>query len=145
MGARTSLRPPATRAARLAVHAPELRRRIGELREQQGLSLQAIADVLNAEEVPTPRGGKQWRPSSVQAALGYRRPPPTPPLPPHPARKGPGGPRRTRHTRMDRSRARRTIDHSPRADSHGDLARTIGHDERDLALWRAWGVRADGA
>jgi hypothetical protein len=85
-------RPPRGRPG-LAVHAPELRRRIGELREQQGLSLQAIADVLNAEEVPTPRGGKQWRPSSVQAALGYRRPPPTPPLPPHPARKGPGGPK----------------------------------------------------
>jgi hypothetical protein len=24
--------------------------------------------------VPTLRGGKKWRPSSIQAALGYRRP-----------------------------------------------------------------------
>jgi hypothetical protein len=39
-----------------------------------GMTLQAIADRLNAEGVPTLRGGKLWRPSSVQVALGYRRP-----------------------------------------------------------------------
>jgi peptidoglycan hydrolase-like protein with peptidoglycan-binding domain len=39
-----------------------------------GMTLQAIADRLNAEGVPTLRGGKMWRPSSVQVALGYRRP-----------------------------------------------------------------------
>ena len=39
-----------------------------------GMSLQAIADSLNAEGVPTLRGGVEWRPSSVQAAVGYRRP-----------------------------------------------------------------------
>ena len=42
-----------------------------------GLTLQAIADVLNAEGVPTLRGGAKWRPSSVQGATGYRRPAPT--------------------------------------------------------------------
>jgi hypothetical protein len=38
------------------------------------MTLQAIADRLNEEGIPTLRGGKQWRPSSVQAATGYRRP-----------------------------------------------------------------------
>ena len=40
-----------------------------------GMTLQAIADVLNSEGVPTLRGGVKWRPSSVQSAAGYRRPP----------------------------------------------------------------------
>ena len=44
----------------------------------QGLSLQAICDILNAEGVPTLRGGTHWRPSSVQAATGYKRPPAKP-------------------------------------------------------------------
>jgi DNA invertase Pin-like site-specific DNA recombinase len=39
-----------------------------------GMTLQAIADVLNAEGVPTLRGGARWRPSSVQSAAGYKRP-----------------------------------------------------------------------
>ena len=39
-----------------------------------GMSLQAIADRLNDEGVPTLRGGSEWRPSSVQAAVGYKRP-----------------------------------------------------------------------
>ena len=30
--------------------------------------------LLNTERVPTLRGGAEWRPSSVQAAAGYRRP-----------------------------------------------------------------------
>jgi hypothetical protein len=38
------------------------------------MTLQAIADVLNEEGVPTLRGGAKWRPSSVQRAAGYRRP-----------------------------------------------------------------------
>ena len=38
------------------------------------MTLQAIADTLNAEGVPTLRGGAQWRPSSVQSAVGYKRP-----------------------------------------------------------------------
>ena len=41
---------------------------------QEGMTLQAIADVLNSEGVPTLRGGAKWRPSSVQSAAGYRRP-----------------------------------------------------------------------
>jgi hypothetical protein len=38
------------------------------------MTLQGIADALNEEGVPTVRGGAEWRPSSVQSALGYRRP-----------------------------------------------------------------------
>jgi DNA invertase Pin-like site-specific DNA recombinase len=59
-----------------AVHSaikPELKRRIVRMRAG-GLTLQAIVDELNEEGIPTPRGGTKWRPSSVQAALGYRRP-----------------------------------------------------------------------
>ena len=52
---------------------PELKRRI-QLMRATGMTLQAIADRLNAEGVPTVRGGAKWRPSSVQAAAGYRRP-----------------------------------------------------------------------
>ncbi len=81
---------------------PQLAQRLALLRER-GLSLQAIAAALNSEGVPTPRGGVEWRPSSVQAALGYRRPrPPVPGAPPVPAPRplragaqpapGPGGP-----------------------------------------------------
>ena len=62
---------------RAAVHdVPGLKERIVEMRAQ-GMTLQAIADQLNAERVPTIRGGQQWRPSSVQAAAGYRRPRPS--------------------------------------------------------------------
>ena len=52
---------------------PELHERIAAMREQ-GMTLQAIADTLNEEGVPTLRGGARWRPSSVQRATGYRRP-----------------------------------------------------------------------
>jgi DNA invertase Pin-like site-specific DNA recombinase len=52
---------------------PALKRRIAEMRAS-GMTLQAIADTLNAEGVPTVRGGIEWRPSSVQAAVGYKRP-----------------------------------------------------------------------
>ena len=52
---------------------PELAERINAMRAS-GMTLQAIADRLNAEGVATMRGGTMWRPSSVQAALGYRRP-----------------------------------------------------------------------
>jgi hypothetical protein len=40
-----------------------------------GMTLQAIADALNARGEPTVRGGARWRPSTVQAALGYKRRP----------------------------------------------------------------------
>jgi DNA invertase Pin-like site-specific DNA recombinase len=53
---------------------PELRKRIVGLRAR-GMTLQAIADQLNADGIPTVRGGAKWRPSSVQAAAGYQRPP----------------------------------------------------------------------
>jgi peptidoglycan hydrolase-like protein with peptidoglycan-binding domain/DNA invertase Pin-like site-specific DNA recombinase len=52
---------------------PALRKHMVAMRSS-GMTLQAIADRLNAEGVPTLRGGKMWRPSSVQAAVGYRRP-----------------------------------------------------------------------
>jgi hypothetical protein len=82
---------------------PELAQRMALMRDR-GLSLQAIAAALNAERVPTPRGGAEWRPSSVQAALGYRRPrrpaPGRPPLPPAPR---PPGPRRAASARGGRA------------------------------------------
>jgi DNA invertase Pin-like site-specific DNA recombinase len=34
-----------------------------------GSTLQAICDTLNAEGVPTPRGGSHWRPTSLRAVL----------------------------------------------------------------------------
>jgi DNA invertase Pin-like site-specific DNA recombinase len=52
---------------------PELRERIVAMRASN-MTLQAIADQLNAEGIATLRGGARWRPSSVHAALGYRRP-----------------------------------------------------------------------
>jgi DNA invertase Pin-like site-specific DNA recombinase len=69
-------------AARAKRHKPtgaaaqrtaELHRRIAAMRAD-GMTLQAIADVLNREGVPTMRGGAKWRPSSVQSAAGYKRP-----------------------------------------------------------------------
>jgi peptidoglycan hydrolase-like protein with peptidoglycan-binding domain/DNA invertase Pin-like site-specific DNA recombinase len=61
-------------AGQLAVEdIPSLKERILEMR-REGMTLQAIADQLNEEGIPTIRGGQLWRPSSVQAALGYRRP-----------------------------------------------------------------------
>jgi DNA invertase Pin-like site-specific DNA recombinase len=68
-------RESGSRRGRAAVaDVPELRERIGRMREQ-GMTLQAIADALNEAGVPTLRGGAKWRPSSVQRAAGYRRPP----------------------------------------------------------------------
>ncbi len=79
----------------LSAVSPEVARRIVMLREQ-GLSLHAIADTLNDDRVPTPRGGARWRASSVQAALGYRRPHPPRPIAPPPSgpRPGHGKPRK---------------------------------------------------
>jgi DNA invertase Pin-like site-specific DNA recombinase len=54
---------------------PELSALIVRMRTE-GMTLQAIADRLNAEGVATVRGGAEWRPSSVQAAAGYHRPRP---------------------------------------------------------------------
>ena len=66
-------RRPGTARGRSVRDDPQLSARIRTLRAS-GMTLQAIADVLNADGVPTMRGGTQWRPSSVQAAAGYRRP-----------------------------------------------------------------------
>src|SRR4029453_9339693 len=52
---------------------PDLVERISTMRSAN-MTLQQIADQFNADGIPTLRGGKQWRPSSIQAALGYRRP-----------------------------------------------------------------------
>ena len=52
---------------------PELQERIAAMREQ-GMTLQAIADVLNEEGVPTLRGGAMWRP--VERPARDRLPPP---------------------------------------------------------------------
>jgi peptidoglycan hydrolase-like protein with peptidoglycan-binding domain/DNA invertase Pin-like site-specific DNA recombinase len=61
-------------SGRLAVRdLPELKKHIIAMRSA-GMSLQAIADRLNDEGVPTLRGGRKWRTSSVQTAAGYRRP-----------------------------------------------------------------------
>jgi DNA invertase Pin-like site-specific DNA recombinase len=71
----------AARAKRRAAPGPSstpdwdaIKERIAAKRAQ-GMTLQAIADELNREGVPTQRGGTEWRPSSVQTAAGYRRPP----------------------------------------------------------------------
>lgn len=50
-----------------------LAERIRQMRRDQGMTLQAIADTLNHEGTPTLRGGKEWRPSSVENAAGYKR------------------------------------------------------------------------
>lgn len=54
------------------VDQPRLARRIRRLRAG-GATLQQIADRLNRSNVPTIRGGAEWRPSSVQSVLGLRR------------------------------------------------------------------------
>lgn len=48
--------------------SPQLARRIRSLRTR-GKTLQAICDQLNREDIPTPQGGRIWRPSSLQALL----------------------------------------------------------------------------
>jgi len=44
----------------------------GRIRAERkdGATFQEIADRLNDEGVPTPRGGKEWRPSSLTSVLG---------------------------------------------------------------------------
>jgi DNA invertase Pin-like site-specific DNA recombinase len=51
---------------------PAVAARIRALRDA-GWTLQKICDALNAERVPTPRGGALWRPTSLRAVL--RKPP----------------------------------------------------------------------
>lgn len=52
--------------------APEIVDRIIEMREN-GATYQAIADTLTADGVPTPRGGTEWRPSSIRSAIITRQ------------------------------------------------------------------------
>jgi DNA invertase Pin-like site-specific DNA recombinase/peptidoglycan hydrolase-like protein with peptidoglycan-binding domain len=71
--ARTQSGLAAARGGRPSVgDHPELASRIRDMRSS-GMTLQSIADTLNGEGVPTVRGGRCWRPSSVQAVLGYKR------------------------------------------------------------------------
>jgi DNA invertase Pin-like site-specific DNA recombinase len=51
---------------------PELVERIAEMHHSH-MTLRAIANQLNAEQIPTVRGGTEWRPSTVQAVLNYHR------------------------------------------------------------------------
>jgi DNA invertase Pin-like site-specific DNA recombinase len=51
----------------------DLAERIRVMRDG-GATLQAICDALNGEGVPTPRGGSQWRPTSLRAVLRPRSP-----------------------------------------------------------------------
>jgi DNA invertase Pin-like site-specific DNA recombinase len=51
--------------------SPKLARRIRSMRSR-GMTLQAICDKLNAERVPTSRGGSVWRPTSLRSVLGRR-------------------------------------------------------------------------
>jgi DNA invertase Pin-like site-specific DNA recombinase len=70
----TAVKPAGKPTGRASVaDRPALLERINAMRAAN-MTLQAIADQLNAEGVPTLRGGAMWRPSSVQAALGYKRP-----------------------------------------------------------------------
>ena len=47
---------------------PDVAKRIRAERAS-GATLRAIADRLNRDGVPTPRGGTLWRPSSIEAAV----------------------------------------------------------------------------
>jgi len=70
---RVGLAAARARGAVEPVIEPRLRRRIQRMR-RAGMTLQAIVDDLNAGGVPTVRGGAMWRPSSIQTAVGYKRP-----------------------------------------------------------------------
>lgn len=58
----------ARRAGRPSSTPPDVAERIRAMRSE-GMTLQAICDVLNAEGVPTPRGGERWRPTSLRSVL----------------------------------------------------------------------------
>ena len=47
-------------------------RRIFAMRDRDGLTLRAIAEVLNADQVPNPKGGKQWHAATVKTILDNR-------------------------------------------------------------------------
>lgn len=64
----TAGRALAGRPGRPSSTPPAVAARIRELRGQ-GMTLQAICDTLNADGVPTPRGGAEWRPTSLRSVL----------------------------------------------------------------------------
>jgi DNA invertase Pin-like site-specific DNA recombinase len=73
IGARTSaamqqLKAQGKRLGRPRVMAQDVTERIVSEREE-GKTLTAIAEGLNADEVPTARGGARWYPSTVKAVL----------------------------------------------------------------------------
>jgi DNA invertase Pin-like site-specific DNA recombinase len=58
------------RLGRPATMPDETRARIHALRNS-GVTLQGVADTLNAEGIPTARGGLKWYASTVQKAIAY--------------------------------------------------------------------------
>jgi hypothetical protein len=62
----------ARRASVATFPSPELLERIAAM-HRDDVSLQEIADQLNAERAPSPSGGEVWWPSTVQTALRYWR------------------------------------------------------------------------
>lgn len=59
-----------SRLGRPATMPEETRARINALRNS-GVTLQGVADTLNAEGIPTARGGSKWYASTVQKAIAY--------------------------------------------------------------------------
>jgi hypothetical protein len=88
--ARNGSAGPRLQAAPALKDHPQLMERIRTMRSAN-MTLQQIADQFNAESIPTLRGGREWRPSSIQAALGYRRPGHRDRLPPRDYGAGHGG------------------------------------------------------
>jgi peptidoglycan hydrolase-like protein with peptidoglycan-binding domain len=69
----SSKRRSATSRPRVAEpDLPAVRSRIVSMRDR-GRTLQAIADTLNDERIPPPRGAPKWRPASVRATLAHTR------------------------------------------------------------------------
>lgn len=73
IGTRTSaalqqLKASGKRLGRPRTLSPEVTERIVSARAE-GATLQSIADALNADGVPTARGGTRWYPSTVKAVL----------------------------------------------------------------------------
>lgn len=76
IGARTSAALQQKKAQGIRLGRPktmptEVSKRIVEQRES-GMTLQAIADSLNADEVPTARDGSRWYASTVRGAIQSR-------------------------------------------------------------------------
>ena len=61
-------RAAGVRLGRPPTIAPDLAKRLRRMRAV-GMTLEGICETLNREGVPTPRGGAEWRPSSIVRAL----------------------------------------------------------------------------